>query len=96
MMVDKMVEVEIEHEEENKLMNRREMTLKVDHEGEGTPTRASVMDEVASIANVDKGNIVVAKIDTQFGKEESIVTARVYDDGESLKKYERDYFKERG
>ncbi len=95
-MVDKMVEVEIEHEEENELMNRREMRLKVDHEGEATPTRASVIDQVADIANAAKGNVVIAKIDTKFGKEESIVHARVYDDEESLKKYERDYFKERG
>ncbi len=91
-----MVEVEIEHEEENELMNRREMTLRVDHEGEATPTRASVMDEVASMANAAKDNIVIAKIDTEFGKEESIVTARIYNDEESMRKYERDYFKERG
>lgn len=95
-MVDKMVEVEIEHEEENELMNRREMRLKVNHDGEATPTRASVTDEVANIANAKKGNIVIAKIDTEFGKEESIVQARVYDDEESLKKYDREYFKERG
>ncbi|MEF8835610.1 MAG: 30S ribosomal protein S24e [Candidatus Thermoplasmatota archaeon] len=95
-MVDKMVEVEIEHEEENELMNRREMRLKVDHDGEATPTRASVTDEVANIANAKKGNIVIAKIDTEFGKEESVVEVRVYDDEESLKKYEREYFKERG
>ncbi|MFW6064423.1 MAG: 30S ribosomal protein S24e [Candidatus Natronoplasma sp.] len=96
MMVDKMVEVEIEHEEENELMNRREMRLKVDHEGEATPTRASVIDEVANIADAAKGNVVIAKIDTQFGKEESMVYARVYDDKELLEKYEGDYFKERG
>ncbi|MBS3782546.1 MAG: hypothetical protein KGY68_08095 [Candidatus Thermoplasmatota archaeon] len=96
MMVDKMVEVEIEHEEKNELMNRSEMTLKVDHKGEATPARDSVMDEVASIANASKSNVVIAKIDTKFGKEESTVTARVYDDEESLRKYEREYFKERG
>jgi len=91
-----MVEVEIEHEEENNLMNRREMKLKVDHEGEATPTRDSVTGEIANIVNADKGKIVIAKIDTEFGKEESMVHARVYDDEESMRKYERDYFKERG
>ncbi len=95
-MVDKMVEVEIEHEEKNELMNRREMTLKVDHEGEPTPTRDAVINEVANIADASKGTVVIAKIDTEFGKEESIVTARIYDDEESLRKYEREYFKERG
>ncbi len=95
-MVDKMAEVEIEHEEKNDLMNRREMTLKVTHEGEGTPTRDSLTDQIANLADATKGNIVIDKIDTEFGKEESIVKARIYEDKESMEKYERDYFKERG
>ncbi|MFP4000983.1 MAG: 30S ribosomal protein S24e [Thermoplasmata archaeon] len=95
-MVDKMAEVEIEHEEENDLMNRREMTLKVAHEGEGTPTRESLTGEIASLANTSKENIVIDKVDTEYGKEESSVKARIYEDSESMEKYERDYFKDRG
>ncbi len=95
-MVDKMAEVEIEHEEENDMMKRREMTLKVTHEGEGTPTRASLTDDIANLADASKGNVVIDKIDTEYGKEESLVVARIYDDKESMEKYERDYFKERG
>ncbi len=95
-MVDKMAEVEIEHEEDNKLMNRRELRLKVGHEGEGTPSREGLAGEVAGLVDASRGNIVIAEIDTEYGMEESIVDVRVYDDKESLEKYERDYFQERG
>ncbi len=91
-----MTEVEIEHEEKNDLLNRREMTVRVNHDGEATPTRGTMTDEIAKLANVSKQNIIVAKIETEFGKEESVVQARIYDDAESLDKYEREYFKERG
>lgn len=90
-----MTEVEIEHEEKNDLLNRTEMKLRVTHDAESTPDRGTMTDEIASLANVSKDNIIVAKIETEYGKEESIVEARVYDDKESLEKYERDYFKER-
>ncbi len=94
-MVDKMAEVEIEHEEDNRLMNRRELRLKVGHEGEGTPSRKELTNEVAGLVDASKDNIVIDKVDTEYGMEESIVEVRVYDDKESLEKYEREYFKER-
>ncbi|MBS3817663.1 MAG: 30S ribosomal protein S24e [Candidatus Thermoplasmatota archaeon] len=90
-----MVEVEIEHEKENKLMHRRELSLTVDHEGEGTPTRGTLTDKVASLVNASKGEIIIDNIDSEYGKGESSVEVRVYDDEEYLEEYEREYFKER-
>lgn len=90
-----MVEVEIEHEKENELMNRREISLSVDHEGEETPARDTLTNEVANLVNASKGEIIIDKIEPEYGKGKSNVEVRVYDDKESAKKYERRYFQER-
>jgi len=90
-----MVEVEIESEKENKLLNRRELTLIVSHQGEETPSRQMLKDRVSNLVNSPKNTVIVDSIKTMFGKEQSTVEARVYDDEESVVKYERKYQKER-
>ncbi len=90
-----MVEVEIESEKENKLLNRRELTLIVSHQGEETPSRKQLKDRVSNLVNSSKDTVIVDSIKTMFGKEQSTVEARVYDDKESAVKYERKYQKER-
>lgn len=90
-----MVEVEIESEKENKLLNRRELTLIVSHQGEETPGREQLKDRVSNLVNSPKNTVIIDSINTMFGKEQSTVEARVYDDEESAVKYERKYQKER-
>ncbi|MFP4050495.1 MAG: 30S ribosomal protein S24e [Thermoplasmata archaeon] len=90
-----MVEVEIESEKENKLLHRRELTLIVSHQGEETPGREQLKDRVSNLLNSPKNTVIIDSINTMFGKEQSNVVARVYDDEESAVKYERKYQKER-
>lgn len=90
-----MVEVEIESEKENKLLHRRELTLIVSHQGEETPGREQLKDRVSNLVNSPKNTVIIDSIKTMFGKEQSTVVARVYDDKESALKYERKYQKER-
>ncbi|MFP3872236.1 MAG: 30S ribosomal protein S24e [Candidatus Aenigmatarchaeota archaeon] len=90
-----MVEIEIEQEKENKLMSRRELSLSVDHGGEGTPSRKDLQVQIANLVNASKNEVVIDKIDTEYGKEKSMVEVRVYEDEASLQEYERDYFKKR-
>ncbi len=90
-----MVEVEIEQEKENKLMHRRELVLSADHEGEGTPSRKDLADKIASLVNASKNEIVIDKVDSEYGREKSMVHVRVYDDEEYVKEFERDYFQKR-
>ncbi|MFW6375718.1 MAG: 30S ribosomal protein S24e [Thermoplasmatota archaeon] len=90
-----MVEVEIESEKQNKLLNRREMSLIVSHQGEETPGREQLKDRVSNLVNSPKNTVIIDSINTMFGREQSTVEARVYDDEESAVKYERKYQKER-
>ncbi len=90
-----MVEVEIESEKENKLLHRRELNLIVSHQGEETPGREQLKDRVSNLVNSPKNTVIIDSINTMFGKEQSNVEARVYDDEESAVKYERKYQKDR-
>ncbi|MEF8874260.1 MAG: 30S ribosomal protein S24e [Candidatus Thermoplasmatota archaeon] len=95
MKVDSMVEIEIEQEKENKLMHRRELILSADHEGEGTPSRKDLNTEISNLVNASKNEVVIDKVDTEYGKEKSMVHVRVYDDEEYVEEFERDYFQNR-
>lgn len=90
-----MVEVEIEREKENKLMHRRELIFSADHEGEGTPSRKDLNTEISNLVNASKNELVIDKVDTEYGKEKSMVHVRVYDDEEYVEEFERDYFQNR-
>lgn len=90
-----MVEVEIEQEKENKLMHRRELILSADHEGEGTPSRKDLNSEISNLVSSSKNEVVIDKVDTEYGKEKSMVHVRVYDDEEYVEEFERDYFQNR-
>ena len=89
------IEVEIEEEKENKLLKRRDMTVRVYHEADPTPTRATIKDRVADLVGTSKDNVIIENIKSEFGKEETKVKLRVYDDKEDAQKYERDYVLER-
>ncbi len=90
-----MVDVEIERESENKLLERRELTLKAEHEGENTPTRDNLLDNISDLVGASKDCIIIDSINPEFGKGESTITVRVYNDPEYVEKYERDHIIER-
>lgn len=89
------IEVEIEEEKENKLLKRRDMTVRVYHEADPTPTRATIKDRIADLVGTSKDNVIIENIKSEFGKEETKVNIRVYDNKEDAQKYERDYVLER-
>ena len=89
------IEVEIEEEKENKLLKRRDMTVRVYHEADPTPTRATIKDRIADLVGTSKDNVIIENIKSEFGKEETKVNVRVYDNKEDAQKYERDYVLER-
>lgn len=85
------MEIEIENEKQNELLHRRELQSRIYHDGESTPTIKQVKDRVADLVGESKGNIIVKKIDSKFGKGESIVDSRIYENEEDIKKYEPKY-----
>lgn len=86
-----MAEIEIESEKENKLLNRRELTLRLYHSGEPTPTRKVVRSRIAELTGFNKDQIIVDSINTEFGKNEVMIKAKLYNDKKDAMKNEPDY-----
>jgi len=65
---------------ENPLLDRREVELEVDHEGESTPAEEDVKDRLAAENNLDLEKIEVDSIYTGYGRNKSRVTLKIYED----------------
>ncbi len=78
---------EIISDRENKLLDRREIYLRVF--SESTPKREDVKNLVVANFDVNPEMVVVDKIKQEFGKKESIVYVKIYSSLEVLKKLEK-------
>ncbi len=76
---------------ENKLLGRREVKLRIDHFGKGTPTRMEVRKKVAEIFKVGIDHVYVRKIETEYGMNVSWATVHVYDDPKRALEIEPEY-----
>lgn len=85
------LEVDIEEEKENKLLHRRDLKVRVYHDASPTPTRGNIKDKLADVIDCKKDNLIIKKIKSEFGKEETRVDVRVYDNKEDALKYETNY-----
>ncbi len=87
--------IEILNERENPLLKRRELVLKIVHEEGPTPTRKSVVELLAAIKNSKPGLVVIRKMNSLFGKRESIAYARIYETEERMKQVENPHIVKR-
>jgi small subunit ribosomal protein S24e len=85
------MELEVISRKENPLLGRIEIEFKISHSKEKTPTRNDVQTELATIVNTKKDRVIIDKMETIFGKSETIGYAKVYDSQELAKKIESDY-----
>jgi small subunit ribosomal protein S24e len=86
----------IENERLNKLINRLEIVVRIEHVGEGTPSRELVKDVLAKLYSIDKDLVVIRRIDTSYGRGSSKILARIYKDPETLRKFEPEHILKRG
>ncbi len=74
------MEVQIESVRENPLLDRRQVTLAVNHEGEATPSREDIKSRFAAEETLNEENIEVGTIHTGFGRNSSKTELKVYED----------------
>ena len=74
--------IEIIERKENALLKREEITFKIEHLGEQTPSRETVIAKLAAIVNAEKERTVLKEIRSQFGLHESLGFANLYVNGE--------------
>ncbi|MEW5937390.1 MAG: 30S ribosomal protein S24e [Candidatus Thermoplasmatota archaeon] len=72
------MEIEILHQRENHLLSRIEVEFKVVHQGEATPKREAVRDEISRHLKAQKERVIVGHLDTGFGAGLSQGHARIY------------------
>jgi len=89
------LEVEVIEETENPLLYRTEIKFVVRHEDGGTPTRAEVLKKLAAVLDVDKEVLLLDRMESEFGKRETVGYAKVYESVEKLEEIEPEHKVER-
>ena len=88
------MELEIINERDNPLFNRKELNVKIIHDG-GTPKVSEVRDKLSALKSFKLDSFVVRSIETGYGKEESIGKVFVYSDPKNMMKIEQQYILKR-
>ena len=87
--------MEIIDRKENPLLNRVEIEFRWNHEGAATPSRAEMLNGIASMEPGSNRDLIVIKnVNTRFGMGSTTGTGFVYADAESIK-VEPSYIHER-
>jgi small subunit ribosomal protein S24e len=80
------MEFKVKQDTYNPLLKRKELSLDVEHENQGSPSRTSLRDAVAAKYTTKAENVFVVEIETKTGTQYSVCQVQVYDDPEAAKK----------
>jgi small subunit ribosomal protein S24e len=79
--------IEIKEEKKNPLIDRVELTFRIDHFGEGTPNRLEVKKKIAAMQGSDEKLTIIKKLKTHFGTSSTQGVAYIYENSEELQFY---------
>ena len=86
------MEIEITKETENQLLRRKEVTFKLEHKEEGaSPSREEARSALIKALKCSQNLLVIDKMNTEFGKRETVGYAKVYESEDRLKEIEREH-----
>jgi len=74
------VDLKVKQDTYNPLFKRKEVSLEVEHEGVGTPSRVDLRKAVAAKFNTKTENVYVIDIETNTGTENAECLVEVYED----------------
>ena len=89
------MKIEITQQRENPLQKRVEVHFTVDHNGEPTPGRNAVAEEIAKQTKSKRSCVVVDCIESVYGRGVSNGYAKVYDSMEDALEFDREYLLKR-
>jgi len=75
---------------ENNLLDRKDLTVEIQHTGEATPAKEDVKGRIAAENNIDEEEIDVKNVLTGFGQQKSKAFLQVYEDFEYDEALEED------
>ncbi len=73
------MKIEITDRRRNELLKRLEVSFRISHEGDGTPTRLKVREQLASKLDVDMDRVYVKRLQTKTGTWITVGEANIYD-----------------
>ena len=89
------MKIKIVKKTENKLLDRVELDVVIEHQGEPVPTRDAVLSRVAAEVNRDKNQVVLIKMQAKYGIGISNAIIHAYDSQERAIEVEREYLLKR-
>jgi small subunit ribosomal protein S24e len=82
-------------QKENKVIQRREAVLRIEHRNKGTPSRLDVIEAISKLFGIDKSLLVVRRIETEYGRDSSKAWVHIYGDRATLERFEPKYLLQR-
>ncbi len=82
------LQIEITEEKKNPLIDRTELTFRVDHFGAGTPNRLDLKKKIASMQNSDEKLTIIRNLQSHFGASYTIGKVHIYNNAKKLQYFE--------
>jgi len=89
------MQLEIVTRKQNPLLDRTDVEFRALHDGEKTPARSTVRDQLASQFGVGKDVVIVDHMNSDYGRGVTVGFAKVYANVEKARYHERDYLLKR-
>ena len=77
------LDMKVKQDTYNPLLKRKEVSLEVEHEGQGTPSRVELRKAVASKFSTKPENVYVIEVETKTGTQNALCQIEVYDDAQT-------------
>jgi small subunit ribosomal protein S24e len=74
------LEFKVKQDTYNPLLRRKEVSIEVEHEGQGTPSRVDLRKAVASKFSTKPENVYIIDVETKTGTQNALCLVEVYDD----------------
>jgi small subunit ribosomal protein S24e len=77
------LDLKVKQDTYNPLLRRKEVSIEVEHEGQGTPSRVDLRKAVASKFSTKPENVYVIEVETKTGTQNALCQIEVYDDAQT-------------
>jgi ribosomal protein S24E len=85
------MEIEVTEKHDNLLLERTEVRLIARHSKEATPKRKELKDAIMEALDVKKGVLVIDTMNSEFGRNQTMVFLKVYANVEKARAVENDH-----
>jgi small subunit ribosomal protein S24e len=89
------MKIDITQKRENPLLKRTEVYFTVAHDGESTPGRNAVAEEIAKMMKSKRNCVVIDRIESVYGRGKSTGYAKVYASMDAALEFDREHLLKR-